>query len=58
MVDRLCDLLVQKKDELKDIAAIGLKTVVVEVPPNSQVSKNVVKRLVPKLINLLSVFIH
>ncbi|KAJ3288946.1 Cullin-associated NEDD8-dissociated protein 1 [Rhizoclosmatium sp. JEL0117] len=54
IVDQLCNLLVQKKDELKDIAAIGLKTVVLEVPVNSQVSKNVVKRLVPKLIALLS----
>ncbi|KAJ3030650.1 UNVERIFIED_CONTAM: Cullin-associated NEDD8-dissociated protein 1 [Siphonaria sp. JEL0065] len=54
IVDQLCKLLVEKKDELKDIAAIGLKTVILEVPASSQVSKNVVKKLVPKLIALLS----
>ncbi|KAI8834250.1 armadillo-type protein [Chytriomyces cf. hyalinus JEL632] len=53
VVDRLCDLLVHKKDDLRDIGAIGMKTVVAQVPANSNAATNMVKRLVPKLIALL-----
>ncbi|TPX71656.1 hypothetical protein CcCBS67573_g06084, partial [Chytriomyces confervae] len=53
VVDRLCDLLVHKKDDLRDIGAIGMKTVVAQVPANSSAATNMVKRLVPKLIALL-----
>ncbi|KAJ3353748.1 Cullin-associated NEDD8-dissociated protein 1 [Entophlyctis luteolus] len=54
VIDRLCAMLVQQSDVTKDIAAIGLKTVVLEIPSKANVPKNVVKRLSPKLLDLLA----
>ncbi|KAJ3095069.1 Cullin-associated NEDD8-dissociated protein 1 [Phlyctochytrium planicorne] len=55
IVDQLCNLLTEPKDELRDISAIGLKTVIAEIPANSVSTTNLVKRLVPKLNALLVV---
>ncbi|KAJ3137637.1 Cullin-associated NEDD8-dissociated protein 2 [Physocladia obscura] len=54
IVDRLCDMLIQKNDVLKDIAAIGLKTVILEIPTHSNATKSMIKKLVSKLIGFLS----
>ncbi|KAJ3415435.1 Cullin-associated NEDD8-dissociated protein 1 [Chytridiales sp. JEL 0842] len=54
IVDNLCNLLTQKNDELKDIASIGLKTVITEIPSTSPNAKSIVRRLLPKLVSLLS----
>ncbi|KAJ3084208.1 Cullin-associated NEDD8-dissociated protein 1 [Quaeritorhiza haematococci] len=54
IVDQLCNLLGQKREELRDIASIGLKTVIVEIPPHATIAGNIVKRLVPKLIHQLN----
>jgi len=53
-VEKLCNLLVDKKDELRDIASIGLKTVIIEIPSSSPVAANIVKRLLPKLLQQLN----
>ncbi|KAL1924349.1 uncharacterized protein VTP21DRAFT_7384 [Calcarisporiella thermophila] len=51
IVDQLCNFATQnKKEELRDIASIGLKTVIVEIPPNSPITSSICTRLVPKLM--------
>ncbi|KAI8917458.1 armadillo-type protein [Entophlyctis helioformis] len=55
IVDELCRMLATSdRDELRDIAGIGLKTVVVEFPVEHGVAGNLVKRLTPKLIQQLA----
>lgn len=39
-----------KREELRDIASIGLKTVVMEIPQDSPVASKIVGGLVPKLL--------
>ncbi|CAG8684896.1 5405_t:CDS:10, partial [Acaulospora colombiana] len=54
IVDKLCDYATQKnKEELRDIAGIGLKTVIVEIPNHSQSAGNVMQKLIPKLLDQL-----
>ncbi|KAJ3111030.1 Cullin-associated NEDD8-dissociated protein 1 [Phlyctochytrium bullatum] len=54
IVDQLCNLLTEKKEELRDISAIGLKTVIAEIPASNPITKNLIRRLIPKLNALLS----
>ncbi|CAI2168263.1 13239_t:CDS:10 [Funneliformis geosporum] len=50
IVDQLCSYTTQPgKEELRDIAGIGLKTVIVEIPSNLSAS-NVMLRLIPRLL--------
>ncbi|KAJ3052397.1 Cullin-associated NEDD8-dissociated protein 1 [Rhizophlyctis rosea] len=51
IVDKLCNLLKAETDSQKDIASIGLKTVIVEVPVNSTTSASIVAKLIPKLLD-------
>ncbi|KAF9982553.1 Cullin-associated NEDD8-dissociated protein 1 [Modicella reniformis] len=53
IVDNLCAYISQDKEDLREIASIGLKTVIVQVPVNSVVAVNVCKRLVPRLLSQL-----
>ncbi|ORZ05672.1 armadillo-type protein [Lobosporangium transversale] len=53
IVDNLCAFVSQDKEDLREIASIGLKTVIVQVPVNSVVAVNVCKRLVPRLLSQL-----
>ncbi|KAF9934606.1 Cullin-associated NEDD8-dissociated protein 1 [Linnemannia zychae] len=53
IVDNLCAFVSQDKEDLREIASIGLKTVIVHVPVNSIVAVNVCKRLVPRLLTQL-----
>ncbi|KAF9154219.1 Cullin-associated NEDD8-dissociated protein 1 [Linnemannia schmuckeri] len=53
IVDNLCAFVSQDKEDLREIASIGLKTVIVQVPTNSVVAVNVCKRLVPRLLATL-----
>ncbi|KAG0210629.1 Cullin-associated NEDD8-dissociated protein 1 [Mortierella sp. GBA30] len=53
IVDSLCAYVSQEKEELREIASIGLKTVIVQVPVNSVIAMNVCKRLVPRLLSQL-----
>ncbi|KAI7830252.1 armadillo-type protein [Gamsiella multidivaricata] len=53
IVDNLCAYVSQDKEDLREIASIGLKTVIVQVPVNSVVAVNVCKRLVPRLLSQL-----
>nr|KAJ3418734.1 Cullin-associated NEDD8-dissociated protein 1 [Polyrhizophydium stewartii] len=54
IVDELCKMLeCEDREGLRDIAGIGLKTLVVEFPSESASAGNVVKRLVPKLLLIL-----
>ncbi|KAI8905790.1 armadillo-type protein [Powellomyces hirtus] len=55
VVDQLCRLLVDKREELRDIAGIGLKTVVIEIPSGSPIASTVVEGLVPKLLQQFTV---
>ncbi|KAI9103255.1 armadillo-type protein [Phlyctochytrium arcticum] len=51
LVDQLCRLLTDKRLELRDIACISLKTVIVEIPSTSSAAMKIVHVLVPKLLN-------
>ncbi|KAJ3295312.1 Cullin-associated NEDD8-dissociated protein 1 [Borealophlyctis nickersoniae] len=53
IVDQLCKLLLDKSEALRDIASIGLKTVIVEIPSQSPVAGKIVFRLIPKLVEQL-----
>ncbi|CAG8653965.1 18991_t:CDS:10 [Rhizophagus irregularis] len=54
IVEQLCSYTTQPgKEELRDIAGIGLKTVIVEIPSNSPSASNVVVRLIPRLLTQL-----
>ncbi|CAJ0768596.1 2262_t:CDS:2, partial [Entrophospora sp. SA101] len=51
IVDQLCLYSTQQgKEELRDIAGIGLKTIIVEIPSNSPSANNVLQRLIPRLL--------
>ncbi|RUS33043.1 hypothetical protein BC938DRAFT_473352 [Jimgerdemannia flammicorona] len=55
VVDKLCNFAAQQEvEELRDIASIGLKTIIVEIPVNSPIGNNVTKRVLPRLITLIS----
>ncbi|RKO89386.1 armadillo-type protein [Blyttiomyces helicus] len=54
IVEKLCKCLSEKQESLRDVASVGLKTVIVEIPSHSQVAGNIIKRLIPKLIQQLS----
>ncbi|KAI9137796.1 cullin-associated NEDD8-dissociated protein 1-like protein [Paraphysoderma sedebokerense] len=55
IADKLCSFLVEtKREELRDVASIGLKTVIVEFPTNSPIAANLCRRLVPKLLAQLN----
>ncbi|CAG8576615.1 11916_t:CDS:10 [Ambispora leptoticha] len=53
IIDKLCDYTAEGKDELRDIAGIGLKTVIVEIPSSSPIANNVLQRLIPRLLSSL-----
>lgn len=56
LIDTLSDYLLQtKKSELRDIAGIGLRTVVAQTPPESPTANLVIQRVNPKLIKGISV---
>lgn len=48
MTDRLCDKLLNGKEQHRDIASIALKTIVSEVP--SSVAQSILVSISPKLI--------
>lgn len=54
IVDRLVQLSTEKEEGTRDIASLGLKTVVAEIKPTSALAQTVSTRLVPKLIDQLS----
>lgn len=53
IVDRLVQLSTEKEEGTRDIASLGLKTVVGEIKPSSTLAQTVSTRLVPKLIDQL-----
>ncbi|KAJ3158045.1 Cullin-associated NEDD8-dissociated protein 1 [Geranomyces variabilis] len=55
VVNQLCRLLIDPREDLRDIAGIGLKTVVTEIPSGSTVASTVVNGLVPKLLQQFKV---
>ncbi|KAJ3020912.1 Cullin-associated NEDD8-dissociated protein 1 [Thoreauomyces humboldtii] len=50
VLNQLCKLLTDNREEMRDIAGIGLKTVVTEIPSDSFITSKVVGDLVPKLL--------
>jgi hypothetical protein len=58
IIDSLCALLASKEDTYKEIASIGLKTVILEFPlvsNNKNVAAKLFFRLCPKLIEQIKV---
>lgn len=56
IINTLSDYLLQtKKSELRDIAGIGLRTVVAQIPPESPTAPLVIQGVTPKLIKGISV---
>ncbi|KAJ3156741.1 Cullin-associated NEDD8-dissociated protein 1 [Geranomyces michiganensis] len=55
VVNQLCRLLIDPREDLRDIAGIGLKTVVTEIPSGSPIASTVVNGLVPKLLQQFKV---
>ena len=53
ITDRLVKLSTEKEEGTRDIASLGLKTVVAEIKPTSTLASTVSTRLVPKLIDQL-----
>ncbi|KAJ3126925.1 Cullin-associated NEDD8-dissociated protein 1 [Nowakowskiella sp. JEL0407] len=51
IADHMCNLLTQKREDLRDIAGIGLKTLIIEIPSSSS---NIVRRLIPNLFEQLT----
>lgn len=62
IVDALCKHLLNDKkgaEELRDIANIGLKTVIAEIPVEPQtLPQTVIKRVVPQLITGINMVRH
>jgi cullin-associated NEDD8-dissociated protein 1 len=54
ITDRLVQLSTEKEEGTRDIASLGLKTVVGEIKPSSSLASTVSTRLVPKLIDQLN----
>lgn len=54
IIDRLVSLSTEKEEGTRDIASLGLKTVVGEIKPASSLASTVSTRLVPKLIEQLN----
>ncbi|KAL7749659.1 hypothetical protein RI367_004887 [Sorochytrium milnesiophthora] len=55
VTDKLCVFLIQdEREELRDIASIGLKTVIVEFSTDSPIAANLCRRLLPKLLEQLA----
>ena len=52
-ITKLCDLMQDSKEETKDIASIGLKTVVLEISTSSTAAPAIVKKLLIRLITQL-----
>ncbi|TPX40273.1 hypothetical protein SeLEV6574_g06705 [Synchytrium endobioticum] len=52
-ITKLCDLMQDSKEETKDIASIGLKTVVLEISGASAAAPAIVKKLLVRLITQL-----
>lgn len=51
IVDTLCNhMLNEKKDDLREISNIGLKTIIAQMVENTSTPASVVKRLTPRLI--------
>ena len=53
VVDALCGFLSDKRDELRDVAGIGLKTLIVDFPLDSAVASQLAVRILPKLLKEL-----
>ncbi|TPX36593.1 hypothetical protein SmJEL517_g01294 [Synchytrium microbalum] len=52
-INKLCDLMQDSKEETKDIASIGLKTVVLEISGSSSAAPAIVKKLLVRLVSQL-----
>jgi len=53
IIDRLVKLSTEKEEGTRDIASLGLKTVVTQISPKTTLAHTVSTRLVPKLIDQL-----
>lgn len=51
VLDKLVEYLSSKEEELRDIASLGLKTIMAELPAGSSVAANTNVKLVPRLLN-------
>ncbi|KDN52549.1 TIP120-domain-containing protein [Tilletiaria anomala UBC 951] len=53
ITNKLVEYISGKEEELRDIASLGLKTVVVELPPTSKLAASISMKLAPKLIQVI-----
>ena len=54
ILDRLVEFVSSKEEELRDIAALGLKTVTAEIPSRSNFAATAATKLTPKLISQIA----
>lgn len=54
LIDQLSVFTAQDKDELRDIANLGLKTVIADIPATSPLAPGLCRRLIPKLLTQLT----
>lgn len=54
IVDRLVEYVSSKEEDLRDIASLGLKTVMAEVPADSELAVSAGNKLVPRLLAQIS----
>lgn len=50
ILDKLIEYMSSKDEELRDIASLGLKTVMTEIPAGSSLAATAASKLVPRLL--------
>jgi len=54
ILDKLVEYISSKEEELRDIASLGLKTVMAEIPVDSTLAARAGNNLTPKLLNQIA----
>lgn len=54
ILDKLVEYISSKEEELRDIASLGLKTVMAEIPSDSVLAAKAGNNLTPKLLNQIA----
>lgn len=54
ILDKLVEYISSKEEELRDIASLGLKTVMAEIPTDSTMAAKAGNNLTPKLLNQIA----
>lgn len=54
ILDKLVEYISSKEEELRDIASLGLKTVIQEIPSDAHLANKASSSLTPKLLNQIA----